>query len=102
MRKKDGNLFVNIPAFTKEQKATFDSIVHKHLSPLMDEYSLLVEKFLVGYKKLFPKHLSDDADRMCYAMFKNLYRVIIEYAQKTNMIKKPTPEYYCEVLTQFK
>lgn len=102
LRKNDGNLFVNVPAFTKEQKSKFDSVADKHLKPLMDEYSSLVEKFLIGYKKLFPKHLSAEADRMCHAMFKSLYRVIIEYAQKTNMIEAPTPEYYCDVLIQFK
>ncbi|MBQ8387578.1 MAG: RNA polymerase sigma factor [Clostridia bacterium] len=102
LRKNDGNLFVNVPAFTKEQKAKFDSVADKYLKPLMDEYSSLVEKFLIGYKKLFPKHLSAESDRMCHAMFKNLYRVIIEYAQKTNMIEMPTAEYYCDVLIQFK
>jgi len=99
-KKEDGSFFVTVPCFTSEQKREFDAIVEKHFAELMPEYSKIAETFIADYKKLFPKHLSDDADRMCHAMFKSLYRVIIEYAQKTNMIEVPTPEYYCDVMIQ--
>ena len=101
-RQENGGFFVTVPAFTKEQKAEFDKIVETHLSPLMDEYSALAKAFIAGYKKLFPKHLSDDADRMSHGMFKSLYKVFIEYAQKTGVIEHPTAGCYCDVLLQFK
>jgi len=101
-REDDGSFMVMVPAFTKEQKAELDRIADKHLAPLMEEYSKLVDKFIVGYKKLFPKHLSDDADRMCKSMFKGMYAVIIEYAQRTGVIELPSEGSYCDVLVQYK
>ncbi len=102
VKKDNGEFFVTIPAFTKDQKAEFDRLVEKHLAPLMEEYTELTEKFIAGYKALFPKHLADDADRMSYGMFKDLYKVIIAYAQKNNCVSLPTPGYYCNVLIQYR
>lgn len=102
VKKQDGSFFVTVPFFTKEQKAEFDAIADKYLAPLMPEYSEIVSKFISGYKKLFPKHLNDDADRMCQNMFMGLYAVIIECAQRTEAIKMPSPNCYCDVLIQFK
>lgn len=101
-RGEDGKFVVLTPAFTKAQKSELDSIADKYLSPLMEEYSKLVDKFIAGYKKLFPKHLSDDADRMCKSMFKGMYAVIIEYAQRTGVIELPAQDSYCDVLVQYK
>lgn len=102
VKKQDGSFFITVPFFTKEQKAEFDAIADKYLAPLMPEYSEIVNKFISGYKKLFPKHLNDDADRMCQNMFMGLYAVIIEYAQRTEAIKMPSQNCYCDVLIQFK
>ena len=102
IRRRDGSFFVTVPAFTKEQKAEFDAIADQYLAPLMPAYSEIVNKFVSGYKKLFPKHLNDDADRMCQNMFMGLYAVMIEYAQRTEMIHMPSPNCYCDVLIQFK
>lgn len=102
VKKHDGSFFITAPFFTKEQKAEFDAIAEKYLAPLMPEYSEIVNKFISGYKKLFPKHLNDDADRMCQNMFMGLYAVIIEYAQKTEVIKMPSGNCYCDVLIQYK
>lgn len=102
VRRDDGSMLVTCPAFTKEQKAEFDMIADKHLAPLMCEYSAIVEKFVSGYKKLFPAHLGDDADRMCRGIFVALYTVIIEYAQRTGVIDRPTEGSYCDVMVQFK
>ncbi len=68
----------------------------------MDEYSILVDKFISGYKKIFPKHLGDDADRMCHGMFKGMYKVIVEFAQSTGVVELPTLGSYCDLLLQFK
>ena len=86
----------------KEQKAEFDAIADKYLAPLMPEYSEIVNRFISGYKKLFPKHLNDDADRLCNNLFMGMYSVIIEYAQRTEAIKLPSPNCFCDVLIQFK
>ncbi|MDO4317737.1 MAG: RNA polymerase sigma factor [Lachnospiraceae bacterium] len=102
VKRQDGSFFVTVPYFTKEQKAEFDAIADNYLAPLMPEYSESVNKFISGYKKLFPKHLNDDADRMCQNMFLGLYAVIVEYAQRTEAIPPPSPNCYCDVLIQFK
>ncbi len=102
VKREDGSFFVTVPFFTKEQKAEFDAIADKYLAPLMPQYSEIVNKFISGYKKLFPKHLNDDADRMCNQIFLRFYAVIIEYAQRIEAIKMPSPNCYCDVLIQFK
>ncbi len=102
VKREDGSLFVTVPFFTKKQKAEFDTIAEKYLAPLMPKYSEIVNKFISGYKKLFPKHLNDDADRMCQNMFMGLYAIIIEHAQRIGAIKMPSTNCYCDVLIQFK
>ncbi|MBS7239446.1 MAG: RNA polymerase sigma factor [Acetatifactor sp.] len=102
VKRPDGSFFVTSPYFTKEQKAEFDAIADKYLAPLMPEYSEIVNRFISGYKKLFPKHLNDDADRLCNNLFMGMYSVIIEYAQRTEAIKLPSPNCFCDVLIQFK
>ena len=102
IKREDGSFFITVPFFTKEQKAEFDVIADKYLAPLIPEYSKIVNTFISGYKKLFPVHLVDDADRMCQHMFMGLYAVIIEYAQRTEAIKMPSPNCFCDVLIQFK
>ena len=97
-RNEDGTFFITVPAFNNTAKEAFDKIVEKHLAPLADEYSRLIANFIAGYKKLFPKHLNDDADRMCSGMFFGLYAVIVEYAQRTGRIEPPTTGDFCEVL----
>lgn len=102
VKRRDGSFFVTVPFFTKEQKSEFDAIANKYLAPLMPKYSTIINRFIAGYKKLFPEHLNDDADRMCQNMFLGMYAVIIEYAQRTEAIKMPSPNCYCDVLIQFK
>lgn len=102
VKEQDGSFFVTTPCFTKEQKAEFDAITDKYFAPLMPEYHEIVNKFISGYKKLFPKHLNDAADRMCRTIFRGLYTVIIDYAQRIEAIKRPSPKCYCDVLIQFK
>ena len=102
VRRKDGSLFVTSPAFTLEQTEDFNKIVETYLIPHIDEYSEIVNKFVKGYKKLFPKHLQDDADRMCHGMFVGMYSVIVEYAQRTGQIEMPSRNGCCDVIQQFK
>lgn len=100
VKRADGSFFITIPFFAKEQKAEFDAIADKYLAPLMPEYSKIVDRFIAGYKKLFPKHLNDDADRACRNMFLGLYEAIIRYAQRTGVVQMPSPGCCCDVLIQ--
>lgn len=101
IRRIDGSLFVTTPAFTIEQTERFKKIVETYLFPHIAEYAKLVSPFIEGYKKLFPSHLHDDADRMCQNMFVGMYSVIIDYAQRTKQIGMPSKNCYCDVLQQF-
>ncbi|MCI8589585.1 MAG: hypothetical protein HFE77_02595 [Clostridiales bacterium] len=99
-KQKDGGFFITVPYFTKSQKKEFDAIADQYLSPLMPQYSEIVHTFIAGYKKLFTKHLHDDADRMCQGMFVGLYSKIVEYAQKTGVVQMPSVPCYCDVMIQ--
>lgn len=101
IRKDNGELWVNIPAFTKEQKAQFDEYVDELFSPLMEEYAELVNKYITGYKKLFPKHLADDAQRMCRAFFVGFYDTVSTYCVKKGMLVKPEKNWICDVLLEW-
>ncbi|MBO5212256.1 MAG: hypothetical protein J6B60_01820, partial [Clostridia bacterium] len=102
VRKEDGSFFVTSPSFTLEQNHQFENIVEKYLSPIMPAYSNAIESFVAGYKKLFPKHLNDDADRLCQNIFMGMYSEIIKHAQKTEKITAPSSNCYCDVMVQFK
>lgn len=102
IKRDDGSLFVTSPAFTIEQTESFNKIVETYLIPHIDKYASLVYKFVDDYKNLFPKHLHDDAARMCQNMFLGMYSVIVEYAQRTDRIKMPSKNCYCDVIQQFK
>ena len=98
--KDDGSFVVTVPCFTAEQKRDFDAIVEKYFADLIPEYSKIAETFIADYKKLFPKHLSDDVDRMCQNMFSNLYVTIVAYAQRNGEFEMPSKNCYCEVMIQ--
>lgn len=99
---QDGSILVTAPVFTKEQKEEFDAIADRYLAPLMPEYSEIIDRFISGYKKLFPRHLNDDVDRMCQNQFLGMYDAIIRYAQRTEAIERPSPDCCCDVLIQFR
>lgn len=100
LRRENGELFVTAPAFTAAQKTAFDTLVEKYLSPLTDEYNRLTASFIAGYKRLFPKHLQEDADRMCRNLYFGLCYVLLSCAQKTGSIEPPTPGCCCDVMLE--
>lgn len=102
IKRNDGSFFVTTPAFTIMQTESFNKIVETYLIPYIGEYAKLVYRFVDGYKKLFPNHLQDDADRMCHNMFFGMFAVIVAYAQRTEQIKMPSKGCYCDILQQFK
>lgn len=99
-RKENGSFAVTVPAFTAAQKEAFHAIALRHLEPLMPQYAAIVTKLASGYKKLFPEHLADDAQRYCEKLFVDLYANVIAYAQRSGRAKKPSPDYICDVLIQ--
>lgn len=99
-RKEDGSLFVTCPAFTAEQFKAFCSLYRKHIAPLADEYITLVKQYIKGYRKLFPAHLSEDADRMCHMLVRDFYSVIIEYGLKNGILARPADDFTTDVLVQ--
>lgn len=101
-RDENGKLQVTIPAFTKEQKETFEAMVDRILAPLMPEYFCLVESFLTEYKKLFPKHLEEDAERMCCGFFMGFYDTIANYCVKNHLMAQPSSDWICDVLVQWR
>lgn len=101
-REENGDFFVTIPAFSKEQKESFDAIVDTLLAPLMPEYIQLVERFLENYNKLFPKHLEEDAERMCCGFFMGFYDTIAGYCVKKGLMQKPDSSWICDVMVQWR
>ncbi len=102
IKKGDGTLFVPTPTLTLEQNKKFEQIIDKYLSPLIPEYSNIVNEFISEYKKLFPKNLNDDADRMCQRMYIDMFSAIVDYAQKTEKIAMPTKDNCLDVIIQYK
>ncbi len=100
-RDENGSLLVTVPLFKKEQRDEFFSLTEKYLFPLGEEYAQCVDSLLVGYKKLFPKHLQDEADFFTRHLFFSLYAVLINYWQRTEHIKMPSEDFHCDVLRKF-
>ena len=88
--------------FSKEQIEQFNKLVETYFSPIMPEYVNCINKFCDSYINLFPKHLTDDAKRMCQGMFKGFFDEIVLYCEKNNVFIKPDKNYICDVLIQFK
>lgn len=97
---KDGVASLSVPYFTMEQKARFDSLAGEILNPAGEEYKKAAESFAEGYKKLFPKYLSDDAQRMCSYLFKDLFDAFSRYCIKNGILQKPENDWSCSVLLE--
>ncbi len=100
--KRGEEFFVTVPAFTMQQKEQFDQIANACLAPLMPEYAKLVAQFTQEYKKLFPKHLADDVQRMCHEFFLGCYDTVSAYCRKEGLLAEPKNAWVCDVMTQWK
>lgn len=98
----EGELMVRTPFFRKEQMEAFNAIADEHLSPLMEEYNQAVGALASEYRELFPKHLHKDADRMCQHLFSGMYSVIVDYAQRNNLIDMPSKDCLVDVLVEYR
>ena len=102
IRIKDNVETVLVPYFTKEQKERFDALAEEIFSPLMEEYKKAVKDFTEGYKKLFPTHLYDDAQRMCHGFFLDFFDTVARYCIKNGILKHPESDWRCSVLVKIK
>lgn len=100
VRNPDGSFKITSPVITSKNKMELDAIAEKHLAPLMPEYNEAVNRFVNGYKKLFPKHLDDECARRMYAVFNELFTTVIAYGQKTGRIAMPSGDYSCDALVE--
>lgn len=100
IRRKSGELFVTVPAFTRAQKDRLDKAVEDHFALLMDDYTTAVKSFIAGYKKLFPKHLEDDAQRQCAGFFFGFYDTLAQHCVESGILVKPQKDWICDVLVQ--
>ncbi|MDE7298191.1 MAG: hypothetical protein K2N94_05105, partial [Lachnospiraceae bacterium] len=71
-------------------------------APLMPEYVRLITQFTQEYKKLFPKHLTDDVQRMCHEFFPGFYDTVSAYCAEKGLLAAPKKEWVCDVLTQWR
>ena len=99
-RLPDGSYRVKTPAFTLNQMKEFYGMADECLAPILEEYSQAVKSFIKGYKKQFPEHLGEDADRMCASMFLGLFDVIAAYARRKGVAAQLPEKGVCDVLLQ--
>lgn len=101
--RRNGTLYVAVPAFTKEQYEKFTKLVEETFATVIDAYTESIQKYVAGYKKLFPTHLEDAVDRACNYRFLTSYAVeIYDLATEQGLLVPPTAESVCDVLVQYK
>lgn len=100
VRKLDGSFKITSPVITSAQKLELDAIAEKHLAKLMPEYNEAVNRFVSGYRKLFPKHLDDECARQMHMLFNGLFTAVVAYGQKTGRIAMPSGNYCCDALVE--
>lgn len=98
----DGKLHVNTPALTFLQKAEFDRLADECFTDFMPKYTAFVDKYISGYKKLFPKHVQEDVDRKANYLWIGLFSNVVSAAQKKGLLDKPQSDSICDVIVQHK
>lgn len=99
-REDNGELVLTVPTFLKEQKTIFDEKVDEHFKPFISNYIKAVNAYTNGYKKLFPKHLEDEAIRVCNYLFITLFTHMTRMAQEKGLLESPKLNSICNVLIQ--
>ena len=101
--RRDGKLTVAVPAFTKPQYDAFTKLVEEVYEPVIGAYKEAVSKYVAGYKKLFPAHLEENADRACNYMFLTLYAVhMCDMIKEEGLLAPPAKGSVCDVLVQYR
>lgn len=102
-RQSDEQITIEIPFFTLEQKKAFDVLADKYFAGTAPKIADIVKRYTNGYIKLFPKHLKEDAEMAMYFFFTGgFYAKIIMIAQDKNLLDKPSPNSFCDVIVQYK
>lgn len=93
---------VLIPSFTRDEKRAFDALAEERFRGVMPEYVEAFERHIDGYRKLFPAHLREEADRAFHFLFVGLFTYLSMAAQEKGLLERPSPTAACDVLIQFK
>lgn len=101
--KRNKALFVTVPAFTKTQYEQFKVLAEKVFDGVIEEYEKAVEKYIAGYKKLFPAHLEEQVAIACNYMFLTLYATdVCDLAKEKGLLVPPSATSICDVMIQYK
>lgn len=99
---KNGEITVCIPSFTLAQKNSFDALTDMYFADFMPKYVDFINRYADGYRRLFPKHLKEEVDRVLHRLFIELFAVASAAAQKKGLLEKPDQNRFCDVLVQFR
>lgn len=99
---ENGRLAVLVPAFTQAQKERFNQMAEAAFAPCIHLYTNAVSQYIRGYKRLFPKHLEEDAARACSYMFLTLFAVDLCDIARQEQLLPPADGGVCDVLIQSK
>lgn len=102
-RHDNGQITVNIPFITLEQRKTFNELADKHFGSIALKITDAVKKYVDGYAKLFPKHLKEDVEQaMHYFFIGGFYANFIKIARDRNLLDAPPDNAYCDIIIQYK
>ena len=102
-RQADGELVVNIPFITLDQKKEFDALVDKYFAGIAPKITDIVKRYTDGYMKLFPTHLKEDVEQAMYYFFiGGFYANITKIARDRNLLEAPAPDTFCDAIIQYK
>ena len=97
-----GNIRICVPYFTFSQKEQFDRLAEEYFQEFMPKYAEALRKYADGFRKLFPKHLQQEANQAVYFLFVNFYVKIVTAAQEKDLIGVPGDGQICDALIQFR
>lgn len=100
--KRNVELFVTAPKFSKEQYEQFTALVDDVFLDTARQYADAVKEYAKEYKKMFPAYLEDDVLLKCNYLFLELYGIICEIVQEKGFLPIPKENSVLDVLIQFK
>lgn len=103
IRRENGALFVDIPAFALEQHHAFCRIAEEAFANVLPRYQAALQQFAAGYKRCFPAHMADAVQRQCAYTFLSAFAdPVQEDILRLGLLSPPTQGSHCDVLVQFK
>lgn len=99
VRRADGTPALTTPVFTRAQYAAFRQLAEACMAPVAQRYAEAVAVFARGYRRLFPAHLAEAANRACHYMYLTLYAVqMCDLLRERGLIEAPGQGSCCDVL----